>query len=160
MSRVAQKRVPQKRAPQKRWFKGQHMDDSRFIGHVEYEGQLWCLYEGAPGPGTLVNVKLAVEGRALGKANYWLIWNGKNLISRAHGRLLKEQRPGLHWATERCLSESLGLGTTVNGSCPEVRARETAGASRAGTTVNPRRGPVVPPSKPDASALPDGADLI
>lgn len=148
-----------KRAPQKRRFKGYHLPDSQLLTFVQHEGVTWCVYEGSPGPGTLMNIKLAADGTVYGKANYWLLWNGSRIVNRVHGRMLREQRPALCEALEQKLREGevrqQSMSVVSRSAC-----RESAGASWCDNSQSPVGRLVVATMKPDAGTLDDGSDLI
>ncbi len=76
-------------------------DDWNFLGSVEADGN-WFVYVRPDPSNGWSSVKVVADGRALGKANYWLGWNGQRFSRHADLPLLLN-RSGLARAVEDML---------------------------------------------------------
>lgn len=92
---------------------GRHrFDDDRWrhLGDLQdAKGLRWSAYIRPAPAGDWHKVKLAVHGRAAGKANYWLSWNGERLAVHVEVGQLAETRPELHQGLLALLRERSGL---------------------------------------------------
>jgi hypothetical protein len=62
-------------------------DDWNFLGSVEADGN-WFVYVRPDPSSEWTSVKVVADGRAQGKANYWLGWNGQRFSRHADLPLL------------------------------------------------------------------------
>jgi hypothetical protein len=76
-------------------------DDWSFLGAVKADGD-WLVYVRPDPSNGWSSVKVVADGRALGKANYWLGWNGQRFSRHADLPLLL-QRGDLAKAVEAML---------------------------------------------------------
>ncbi len=72
------------------------------IGEIENDGQ-WRLFVRQKAETEWVTVKVAAVGRAQGKANYWLGWNGKRFSQQTDTFAMMQDRPELLHKVERML---------------------------------------------------------
>lgn len=82
-------------------------DDWDFLGPIETDGR-WLVYARPDPSNEWTSVKVVADGRAQGKANYWLGWNGHR-FSRQSDLPLLLLRAGLAKAVEDMLRGDEGF---------------------------------------------------
>lgn len=77
------------------------------IGVVEDEGVRWLVFIRPDEEWS--TVKVVADGRALGKANYWLGWDGSRFGRHADLARLAQYLPAVFAAVERVLKNFSGV---------------------------------------------------
>ncbi len=72
------------------------------IGVIENDGQWWMFVKENAENGW-ASVKVVADGRARGKANYWLGWDGKRFANFKDTLAMVQHRPELLHKVERML---------------------------------------------------------
>lgn len=72
------------------------------IGDIEQDVR-WRMFVRQKADTDWLTVKVAAAGRAQGKANYWLGWNGKRFSQQQDTFAMLQQRPELLHKVERML---------------------------------------------------------
>jgi len=72
------------------------------IGVIENDGQWWMFVKENADNGW-ASVKVVADGRAQGKANYWLGWDGKRFANFKDTLAMMQHRPELLHKVERML---------------------------------------------------------
>jgi hypothetical protein len=72
------------------------------IGDIEQDG-CWRMFVKENADNGWASVKVVADGRARGKANYWLGWDGRRFANFKDTLALMQHRPELLKAVERML---------------------------------------------------------
>ena len=73
-----------------------------YIGDIEQDG-CWRMFVKENADNGWASVKVVADGRARGKANYWLGWDGRRFANFKDTLALMQHRPELLKAVERML---------------------------------------------------------
>lgn len=93
------KREPKPPQPkQPRRYPGKPITDApgwSFLRRVEADGLVWVVSRRVPNGAGWSLVKVACDGEAQRKANFWVQWNGSRMANGSEWLMLKRHRPAL-----------------------------------------------------------------